>query len=73
MVFLSLGSSESEAKDGSVGIDKSEEIVGLILKILNPGYLLVQINDPAQLVWFVWVVKLLLASSGDFMRLTQPE
>lgn len=53
MVFLSLGGSESEAKDGSVGIDKSEEIVGLILKILNPGYLLVQINDPAQLVWFV--------------------
>jgi hypothetical protein len=53
MVFLPLGGGESEAEDGPVGIDESEEIVGLILKILNPGYLLVQVNDPAQPVGFV--------------------
>ena len=64
---------ECEAKDSPVGIDESEEIVCLILKVLDPGYLLVEVDDPAQLFGFICVSAGLLASRGDLTSVRQPE
>jgi hypothetical protein len=63
----------SEAEDGPVGVDKSQEIICPVLEELNPGDFLVQINNPAQLVGLGCVRSELQASRGVLTSWRQPE
>lgn len=62
---------DGESEDGPVGVDEGAERVGLELQILNLGYFVIQINNPAQLLGLVCVGNSVLCYVGAFIRLKQ--